>query len=54
VTSDEDRERQVSNRPQPRASVRRTGRASWEVVAILVVVAVILVLAADGVGLISR
>jgi hypothetical protein len=37
-----------------RRSVRRTERATWEVAAVLIVLAVILVLAADGVGLISR
>jgi hypothetical protein len=42
---------------QPQAG-RRTGRrgehATWEVVAILIVLAVILVLATEGAGLISR
>jgi hypothetical protein len=37
-----------------RFSLRRSERATWEVVAIVVVLAVILVLAADGAGLISR
>ena len=37
-----------------RRSRRWSERTTWELVAILVVLAVILVLAADGAGLISR
>jgi hypothetical protein len=42
------------NRKGRRWSLRRTERATWELVAIVVVLAVILVLAADGAGMISR
>jgi len=40
--------------PQDRRLRRPSERATWEIVAILVVLIVVLVLAADGAGLISR
>jgi hypothetical protein len=42
------------NRKGRRRSLPRTERATWELVAIIVVLAAILVLAADGAVLISR
>lgn len=42
------------NRRERRRSLPRTTRATWELVAIIVVLGAILVLAADGAGLISR
>jgi hypothetical protein len=42
------------NRNERRRSLPRTARATWELVAIIVVLGAILVLAADGAGLISR
>jgi hypothetical protein len=42
------------NRKERRRSLPRTARATWELVAIIVVLGAILVLAADGAGLISR
>jgi hypothetical protein len=42
------------NPKQRRRSFSRTARATWELVAIIVVLGAILVLAADGAGLISR
>jgi hypothetical protein len=47
----------IETDPRSRGRRRRrhwSERATWELVAILVVLAVILVLAADGAGLISR
>jgi hypothetical protein len=54
VTSGGDGEQHASERPESRGSVGRTERAPWAVVAVLLVLAVILVLAADGLGMISR
>jgi hypothetical protein len=42
------------NRKDRRRSLPRTAGATWELVALIVLLGAILVLAADGAGLISR